>query len=132
MLNATYRIQVQNSTGAAFGASDTISVLGVLYSFSSTGVLTYSAETTLLPTTSGNSLAAGAFANGATQTGNTNLGGNAIATASITPTPTGNLNFFLQISPDGGTTWPANGQGQLIGVMSCTVAGVQPNIQMSF
>jgi hypothetical protein len=132
MLPQAWRIQAQNSTGVAFGASDTLEVTGQAWYINSSGALTYEANTVFLPATSGNSLASGGFANGTTQTGNTYFGLAALGEASIsTATPAGNINFFLQYSPDGGTTWPANGLGQLIGVMVCTATGTQGNIQMS-
>ena len=132
MIPQTWRIQVQNATGVALGATDTIEVTGQGWYISSTGVLTYGANTIYLPATSGNSLASAGFANGATQT-NTNFTGlELIGEATIsTATPAGNLNFFLQYSPDAGTTWPANGVGTLIGVMYCTATGAQGNIQLA-
>ena len=131
MIPQTWRIQVQNATTVLFAATDTITVTGQGKYVSSAGALTYGANTTFLPSTSGNNLAIGGFANGPTQTNTLFFGLDLIASASITPTPAGNLNFFLQYSPDGGTTWPANGIGELIGVMYCTATGTQGNIEMS-
>ncbi len=132
MIPQTWRIQVQNATGVALAATDTITGTGQGKYISSAGALTYGANTAFLPSTSGNSLANGAVANGATQTNTLFFGLDMIGEAAIsTATPAGNLNFFLQYSPDGGTTWPANGMGQLVGVMYCTAVGTQGNIEMS-
>ena len=132
MIPQTWRIQVQNATGVALAAADTISVTGQGRYVSSAGALTYGAQTTFLPSTSGNSLASGGFANGSAQTNTLFFGLDLLASAAIsTATPAGNLNFFLQYSPDAGTTWPDNGQGQLVGVMYCTATGTQGNIEMS-
>lgn len=143
MLPPYIRFQVQNSTGVAFGATDTLSLTGkYLQVLTATGVLSATAQVTPLASTSGNSLASGGFATSA-GIDTTNLGGGGAGTtlgiqgdflleASIsTATPNGNLNVFMQESPDGGTTWPANGVGTLIGVMYCTATGAQGNVMCS-
>ena len=132
MLSSEWRIQVVNNTGVALAAADTIEVAGEGWYFNSSGVLTYGADTVLLPSTSGNSLANGAVASGTAQTGNTFNGFQAVATASIsTATPNGYLNFFLQLY-DPTLGWPANGYGRLIGSMLCTVTGTQNAINLDF
>lgn len=128
MLGQTWRIVVQNATGSPLGASDTITVVGVPWAFNSSGAVTYGAEVTLVPATSGNSLASNAYYHGATQSSNTNVGVKMLLEANITPSA-GQLNFWYQESPDGGTTWPADGQGNSIGVMTVTATGAQPTQQ---
>ena len=138
MLPKTIRFQVQNSTGVAFGATDTLSLTGTyLQVTTATGVLSATAQVTPLAASSGNSLASGGFATSATidtTTAGTTLflqGDFLLEAAISTATPNGNLNVFMQESPDGGTTWPVNGNGTLIGVMLCTAVGTQGNVMCS-
>lgn len=130
MLAKTIRFQVQNSTNVAFGATDTISVTGEFTQLTTaTGVISINAQITPIPATAGNSLAANAFYTGSTidaSTGGTTvfLEGHFLLTATCsTATPSGNVNVFLQESPDGGTTWPANGVGQFVGSVGFTAVG---------
>ncbi len=130
MLAATIRFHVQNSTGVALAATDTISVTGKFTQITTaTGVMAVNAQITPIPSTSGNSLASGGFYSGSaidtTTTGTTLfLEGHFLGSASIsTATPAGNINIFIQESPDGGTTWPANGVGTLVGVIAFSAVG---------
>jgi hypothetical protein len=136
MLPATVRYQVQNATGVAFGAADTLTLTGKhLQVTPSTGAMDFTSQMTPLAAASGNSLASGGFVNSAaidTTAGGTQkcLQGDFLLLATITTaTPAGNLNVYMQESPDGGTTWPANGQGQLIGWMVCSATGAQGTVQ---
>ncbi|MHB8916235.1 MAG: hypothetical protein ACYC4K_10540 [Thiobacillus sp.] len=131
MLAQQWRIAVQNETGAALGASDTIEVSGQGWSFSSTGVATYGASTIILPATSGNALAAGASFDGTAQTANTFLGFKGTVNATLSITPAGNLNFFYQ-EYDATLGWPGDGEGRPVGNMYCTVTGTQTAINLSF
>jgi hypothetical protein len=128
MLAQEWRIQVQNSTGVALGATDTIEISGQTWTVG-TG-LTYGTSTIIMPASTGNSLASAGFANGTAQTGNTAFGFKGVINATIsTATPAGNLNFFYQ-EYDATLGWPGNGQGQLVGVMYCTATGAQTPIQI--
>ncbi len=130
MLAAEWRIQVQNLTGVALGATDTIEISGQTWVINSSGALTYGTSTIVMPATTGNSLANGAFGDGTAQTGNTAFGFKGTVNATIsTATPAGNLNFFYQ-EYDATLGWPGNGQGQLIGVMVCTATGTQTPINI--
>ena len=131
MLGKTFRLVFQNATGSALGASDAATVTGILKNFSSSGVLTFSATQTLF-NTSVASLASNGYAYGTTFDNSSvaYLEGDLLATATLTPAA-GQCNWWIQESPDGGTTWPANGNGELIGVMTVTATGAQPNINMS-
>ena len=130
MLAKTVRFQIQNATGVATAATDTITLTGEFTQLTTaTGVLSVAAQITPIPATAGNSLASGAFYNSAA-IDTTNAGatlfveGHFLFTASIsTATPAGPLNVFLQESPDGGTTWPANGVGQFVGSAYFTAVG---------
>jgi hypothetical protein len=136
MLPATIRYQVQNATGVAFGAADTLTLTGKHLQLTfSTGVMAFTTQSTPLAAASGNSLASGGFATSATidttaSGTQTYVQGDLLLSATIsTATPAGNLNVYMQESPDGGTTWPANGQGQLIGWMVCSATGAQGTVQ---
>lgn len=137
MLPPTIRFQAINNTGVAFGASDTLSFTGkFIYETLSTGVLSAAAQSTPLPSTSGNSLASGGVVNSSTIDA-TNLGGggagttlalqfDGILSASIsTATPNGTVDLYMQASPDGGTTWPDNGKGILVKSIKFTATGSQ-------
>jgi hypothetical protein len=131
MLAQEFRIQVQNATGVALAATDTIEISGQTWTIGSSG-LAYGASTVIMPATTGNSLASAAFANGTAQTGNTAFGFKGIINATIsTATPAGNLNFFYQ-EYDATLGWPGNGEGESIGVMVCTAVGAQTPIQIDF
>ncbi|GBL46221.1 hypothetical protein SFMTTN_2034 [Sulfuriferula multivorans] len=123
----------------AFGATDTLTLIGRFKQIlTATGVISDTAIVTPLATTSGNSLASGAYVASA-WIDTSNLGGGGVGTtqgmqfdgtlqANIsTATPAGNINVYMQWSQDNGTTIPANGQGQLLmSPMVCTAVGVQP------
>jgi hypothetical protein len=129
MLGSQWQIQVQNNTGVALAATDTIEISGQTWTVGSGG-LAYGASTVIMPATTGNSLASGAFKDGTAQTGNTAFGFKGIINATIsTATPAGNLNFFYQ-EYDATLGWPGNGEGELIGVMVCTAVGTQTPIQI--
>ena len=136
-LAPTIRFQIRNATGVNFVATDTISVVGkFLQITTATGVLASTAEATPIPATAGNGLANGAFYTSATidcTNGGTTqyLQGDFLLTATLsTASPTGPVNVFVQFSPDGGTTWPANGVGA-VGNVTFTAAGTQ-TAQLSF
>ena len=121
-LAPTIRFQIQNATGVAFAATDTISVVGkFLQITTATGVLASTVELTPIPATAGNGLANGSFYTSATidcTNGGTTqyLQGDFLLTATLSTTgAAGNVNVIVQSSPDGGTTWAANGVGQQVG-----------------
>ncbi len=128
MLAPTVRFQIQNATGISTAATDTITVTGKFTQITTaTGVMAANAQITPIPSTAGNTLANGAVYNSAaidTTTAGTTLflEGHFLITAVLSVAASGNINVFLQESPDGGTTWPANGVGQLIGVAAFTAA----------
>ncbi|MEO7481094.1 MAG: hypothetical protein ABIT70_10830 [Sulfuriferula sp.] len=131
MFGKTYRFVVQNSTGVALAATDSIVITGIRKNFSSSGVLTFevvSPASTVV--TGGASLASAGFLLGATQdntaAGTQWLEGDFHITASInTATPNGNLNIYYQTSEDGGATWPDNGRGILVGSLAFTAVGTE-------
>ena len=121
-LAPTIRFQIQNATGVAFAATDTISVAGkFLQLTTATGVLASTAEATPIPATAGNGLTNGSFYTSATidcTNGGTTqyLQGDFLLTATLSTTgAAGNVNVIVQSSPDGGTTWAANGVGEFAG-----------------
>jgi hypothetical protein len=123
MLPSEWRITVQNATGVALAATDTIEVTFNGYSFSSTGVLTFGVSTIVVPAADGNSLASGAYISGTAQTGNTFLGGTISVTATIsTATPAGTVNVFLD-KYDATLGWPAAGLGEVLPGLTFTAVG---------
>lgn len=129
MLATVYRIQIQNSTGVAMTASDTVVIKARRWKFDSSGVRTAeSTEATLTAAGTANSLANGGFAQTNTQDNSTLgwIGGEFSLSVNVsTATPNGNVNFYMQQSTDGGTTWPDNGAGELIESIAFTATGTR-------
>lgn len=130
-LPKTFRIVAQNSIGQV---CDNITVKALLDRPSPVqGQVDYSTELTLL---NADNTASAGFANGTTMKNDagqatTNGGGwyGAAITASVTANtaaPSGTVNFFLETSTDGGTTWPTAGQGKLLGSITITGASATP------
>lgn len=131
MLGKTWRIVAENKTGVAFAATDVITIKTVRWNISSTGARNAeTAEATLTAAGAGNSLAIGGFVATNTQDNTAAstfwFGGEFKFLVMIsTATPAGNVNFYMQQSTDGGTTWPDNGKGELIKVIAFTATGTQ-------
>jgi len=133
MLPKTIRFQAKNNTGVAFGASDTIKLTGKYAEFTlSTGVPDFTTEATIFNgTTDGNSLASGAvISSSAIDTSATDtkmaLQFDGLLIVSIsTATPAGNLDVYMQESPDAGTTWPDDGTGVWVGSINFTATGTK-------
>lgn len=118
-LPETYRFAVYNGTAIAISNSPigipTIS--GRRVRFDSTGTLSYESVTTTFLSINQASLGSTSYAVGSTfsNTASGWLGGDFLASAFASGNASGNLIFYLEESPDGGTTWPspasANGAG---------------------
>lgn len=112
-------------------ATDTVVANITRWKIDSTGAR--SAEATavnLFASTAGNSLANGTYVAGLTQdntaAGTFWFGGELDLRATVTTaTPSAPVSFFYQTSSDGGTTWPDNGQGELIWPINFTAVGTQ-------
>ena len=135
MLAGTWRIIAVNNTGVAFGAADTITVTARKWKINgSTGVLEYdaSAPVTVLPGTSGNSLAIGGIAAPASPVDNTTdlfFGADLdIEVVLSTTSPSGNVDFYLQTTANSTTPqWPddASNFGEIKRSLNFTAAGTQ-------
>ena len=107
MLGHTYRYHVYNGTGA----SVTCTVKARAMKFASDGSRTDDTEATHI---SAVSVGAGAYSNSSTVDNSTakQLGADVQFVAAPGASATGTVALYLQRSTDGGTTWPANGQGE--------------------
>ncbi len=118
MLGRTYRIQVLNSCGQTL-ASSSITVTARRWNFNSSGTATWEgSETTVW---SGNStITTGSYASSGSVDNSTNayLGGTFKIAVTTPASASGLITFYLQRSTDGGSTWPDNGNGQVLRVFS--------------
>lgn len=124
MLGARYRIICFNNSGTSSNASaGTTTVKRKGWYIDSTGKPIWEASPTTIFSN------AGAITTGSYDTSDATSVDNAGATNpyigaefefkfTATGSPTGLVTFFLQRSTDGGTTWPDNGQGEVL----CTIA----------
>lgn len=121
-LGRNYRLVVQNKTGVALDAADSITITGRRWKFTSGGALDpESSEATLV--SGGASLAIDAFLAGTAQDNSSNLylGGEFKLEASVsTATPNGPLDVYLEKETDGGTFETPSGSYEYIHVASLT------------
>lgn len=110
MLGHTYRYHVYNGTGV----SVTVTVKDRAWKFASDGSRTDASESTPI---SAVSVGAGAYSSSSAIDNSTakQLGAHITATLAPGSSATGTVAVYLQHSTDGGTTWPSNGQGVLLG-----------------
>jgi hypothetical protein len=110
MLGANYRWQIYNGTGVTV-----IVTLDVkLWKFDSSGALVFSAESTPINAASTSTLAYSNSA-GVNNTVDKYIGAQITALFDVAASATGNVVVYLQQSTDGGTTWPSDGQGFVLG-----------------
>lgn len=114
-----WRFAVFNNTGVSISTVPVgmPSISGRRVRFDSAGMLSYESVTvTFLSITQG-SIAQASYVTGSTFSNTLSgwLGGDFLASAFASGNASGNLVFYLEESPDGGTTWPtaasANGAG---------------------
>lgn len=110
MLGHYYRYHAYNGTGV----SVTVTVKTRAWKFASDGSRTDASEATRI---SGVSVGAGTYSNssGIDNSSDKNLGAHITATFAPGSAATGPVALYLQHSTDGGTTWPSDGQGELLG-----------------
>lgn len=141
-LPADWRFACFNQTGIAISNAPTglPRISGKRVRFDATGTLSYEAsETTFLSfaqtSVGNNSYVVGSTFSNAVSTW---LGGEFLASCFASGNASGNVNFYLEVSPDGGTTWPtpasANGAGgailiAVIGWASTTTASTASTVQ---
>jgi hypothetical protein len=110
MLGATFRYQVYNGTGVTV----TVTLKDKRWKFGSDGSLTFSAEATPI---SASAISTVSYGNSGTIDNSTDkyIGANMSVLFDVSASATGTVAVYLQRSTDGGTTWPSNAQGQLVG-----------------
>jgi hypothetical protein len=126
-LPETYRFGVYNGTGQAISNFPTglPRLSGRRVRFDATGTLSYEAAALTFFSFAAASIGSTSYITGSTLSNTVSawLGGEFLLSAFASGGASGNLNLYLEISPDGGTTWPtpvsANGPGGgiLIAVM---------------
>jgi hypothetical protein len=119
MLGAYFRIICFNNSGTSSGATNATTTAKLKgWYISSSGVPTWGTETTIFSNT-------GAITTGSYDTADATAQNNSGATNPLigaeielkyvsTGTPTGPVTFYLQNSDDSGTTWPDNGNGEVL------------------
>ena len=126
MLGNYFRVIVFNNSGTNSGGAGTVTVKKRGWWIGTTGVPNWSAVATifsnaaLISTGAYNTADATAFNNAGA--GNPEIGAEFECRYDGTGSPTGPVNFILQRSVDGGSTWPDNGQGEIIATLNPTAA----------
>lgn len=110
MLGTYFRYQVYNGTGVTV----TVTIDEIRWKFASDGSLTFSAEQTPL---SASAISTVSYGNSSGINNGTDkyIGADLTVLFDVASSATGLVSVFLQRSTDGGTTWPSDGQGELIG-----------------
>ena len=137
-LPETYRFAIFNGTGVAIASGTVPSVSGRRVRFDSTGTLSFEAASFVFFSYAASgagttSLGANSYVTGSTLSNTASgwLGGDFLLSGFASGNASGNLTLYLEVSPDGGTTWPspasANGAGggivmAVLGFASTTTA----------
>ena len=133
-LPETFRFSVFNSVGSSIPSAFQPSVSGRRVRFDSTGTTSYEAAAfTFLSLGTTLSIGQNSYVTGSTfsNTASGWLGGEFLFSAFASGNASGNITLYMEMSPDGGTTWPspasANGVGggivvAVIGYASTTTA----------
>lgn len=110
MLGATFRYQVYNGTGVTV----TVTLKDKRWKYGTDGSLTFSSEATPISAVGVTTLA---YSNSSTvdNTTDKNIGAHITALFDVPSSATGSVLVYVQRSTDGGTTWPSDGQGLLLG-----------------
>jgi hypothetical protein len=121
MLPANYRITVKNETGNTSGA---VSVKIKRRKITSAAAVTYDTEATVF---SAASITAGAHdqANATAQSNTGDWMAFDWVASVANGTSLGDYSIWLEVSTDGGTTWPTAGESELLGVINVAVSGVE-------
>jgi hypothetical protein len=127
MLGSAYRYQVFNNTGV----SVTCTAKYKPFKFASDNSITFGTEATPI---SAVSVGTGAYNNSSTidNTTDKNIGAKITATFAPGSSATGTVTLYLQRSTDGGTTWPSDGRGILLGSVyfSASATSVASNMEV--
>ena|SRR5579884_409319 len=115
MLGRTYRFVYYNGTGQALPSSSPIVTKARRWNFNSSGVQTWEASEANIDST-GNALAPGSYQAGGNTDNSTNayLGGTFKFQVTTSLSSNGPFIVYLQRSTDGGTSWPDNGEGDVV------------------
>jgi hypothetical protein len=105
-----YRWQVLNGTGI----SVVVTLDVMLWKFDSSGALVFSSESTPINAAT---VTTGAYGNssGISNATDKYLGAQITALFDVSAAATGLVVVYLQQSTDGGTTWPSDGEGLIVG-----------------
>lgn len=110
-LGHTFRYQVYNGTGG----SVTVTLKDRRWKFASDGSLSWSAEATPINAVA---VSTASYSNSSSidnATTDKYLGAELSVLMDVSASVTGAVTVFLQHSTDGGTTWPSDGQGIVVG-----------------
>lgn len=126
MIGAYWRAFPFNNSGQSSGAAGTVTVKFTGWYVTSSGVPTWVTEATVFSN-------AGAITNGTYDTADATAQNNSGATHpqfggtfemkwTTVTAPSGTVTFYLQRSADAGTTWPDNGDGEVLWQLAPTGA----------
>lgn len=109
-LGKHYRWQVYNGTGGTV----TVTIDAILWKYGSDGSITFSSESTPI---SASAISTATYGNSSTVDNSSDkyLGAELTVLMDVAASLTGAVTVFLQHSTDGGTTWPSDGQGIVVG-----------------
>lgn len=126
MLGPTYRYQIYNGTGVTV----TVTVKDRRWKLGTGGAVEPAAESTPVNAVA---VGAGAYGNGGTvDNAAAHIGAHLTVTATPGASTTGLVSVYLQRSTDGGTTWPSDGRGVLLGTVlfSASAAAAATNMEV--
>ena len=118
MLAKDYRWIIHNRTSQALAGSNGARIYVQKWKMDSSNAVVFETGSTEHNISS---TAAGAYGTaGSTQTNGTakDMGANLTLDATLAASGTGDVDFYVEFSHDGGTTWPSNGGGILVGTVS--------------
>lgn len=110
MLGDYFRYQVYNGTGVTV----TVTINEIRWKFGSDGSLTFSVEQTPISASGVTTLNYG-NSSGVDNGTDKYIGAHLTVLFDVASSATGTVFVYLQRSTDDGTTWPSDGQGELIG-----------------
>jgi hypothetical protein len=110
MLGTYFRYQVYNGTGVTV----TVTIDEIRWKFASDGSLTFSAEQTPISASAISTVSYG-NSSGINNSTDKYIGADLTVLFDVASSATGTVTVFLQRSTDSGTTWPSNGQGEVVG-----------------
>lgn len=125
-LGRTYRFVVYNATGQTLG-SNSVVITARRWSFNSSGVMTWEGSEASIDSLS--TITTASYATGTTidNSSTAYLGGTFKFTVIAPASSSGPVVIYLQRSTDGGSTWPDNGQGDVVQVFGFTTSGTKVN-----